>query len=306
MRLKSIYDPVAYTLKDSDGFLIKEFYSFVSSPLAQSIIAILIVYINCLLINRTVIKNHISRETTLISGMLFGLFSAIVPDFLILSPALFASTFVILSLSCIFNSYNNLKCADEIFMAGFYMSMAGLIYFPMLIFFFFIIVGFMIMRSFNLKENIQHILGWITPFFLVYAIQYFIKDYSNIVIPHYLLNKISFVNLMNGFDIKSLIVLIFLTIFILIFLFNYGSYSGKKVISGQKRISILFWFLLFTGISIFFYKEVSIQHVILFVIPLSVFLSSNLIDIKNRIWPELIHLFFVLILVIVHLELIKI
>jgi hypothetical protein len=306
MRLKSLYQPIPYIVKDSDSYLVKQFFQYVSSPTAQAILAIIIVFINCLLINRTTIKNHISKENTLVPGMLFALFSAILPEFLSLSPALLASTFVILSLSCIFNCYNNLKCADDIFLAGFFMSLASLIYFPLIIFFFFIIIGFLIMRSFTLKENIQHLAGWLSCFFIVYALQYFNKAYDQLLIPYYLLNKINYSNIMDRFNIENLIVLIFIGLFILIFLFNYGNYSGKKVISGQKRVSILFWFLVFNGLSIFFYKDISLQHVILFLIPFSIFLSVNLLDMKNKIWPELVHLFFVLILVIIHLDLIKI
>ena len=60
--------------------------------------------------------------------MLFVLLVSVLTQNLILSPEMLASPFVILSITGIFNSYNNLKSADDIYLSGFYMSLASLMY----------------------------------------------------------------------------------------------------------------------------------------------------------------------------------
>ena len=305
LRLKSLFDPApAAILPDNAGFLNKLVYNTFSTSLAQSILCIVILYINALLINRIVIKNHLSKENTMISGLMYALFCSILLNFIQLSPEFLSATFVILSLQCIFSSYNNLSSSDEIFLAGFYMSIASLFYFPVIYLFFFCYLGFVIMRSFPFIEKIQHIAGWLVPYFLLLSWQYF----SNVPIDiaTYFFGKSGISHLTFGLNVFNFIVLIFVLLLVLLFLFSYSLYNSKRVIASQKRISILYWLMLFIGLTISFYLGTNLNHLLLFAIPASIFFTFNLLEIRNRILPELIHLFLILILVIIHLDLIKI
>jgi hypothetical protein len=300
----TIIEPKAGTVGLDGGYISNEMFYWISDPLWQSIASILILFFDALLINRMVIKNHVSRENTLVAGMLFGLLASIVPSTLPLSSVLMCSPFVLLAIQGIFNSYNNLKASDEIFMSGFYISLAALLYFPIIYFFVFTFMSFMIMRSFDTKEKIQHLLGWLTPFLMVTMWEYFIgvKQYT---LQSFFYNNFGLSHFLKGFSLNEALVLIIVLVFLLIFLLSYGVYSGRKIIASQKRISILYWALLFSGISATLYLKVSLDHILLFWIPGSIFFALNLLEYKNRLWPEIIHMFLILLLVILHFELIK-
>ncbi|MFN8320292.1 MAG: DUF6427 family protein [Saprospiraceae bacterium] len=306
IRIKSLVEPVSATLDDYDGLLVRTIYQAIGDQaLSQNIFAILILFLDALLINRLVIKSHIGKENNLVSGMLFVLLVSVLTQNLILSPEMLASPFVILSITGIFNSYNNLKSADDIYLSGFYMSLASLMYAPLLLMLPFTYIGFMIMRSFTGLERTQHLAGWLTPYFLLFVTEYYI---GNPISWHFIAFRQGFGLfgvLAKEIGISGLLVLIGLFVVVLWVLANFGNYMGKKVIAAQKRIGILYWFMLFTGLIAVTQQHVDHNLLILLAIPVSIFATFSLLDMKNRIWPELIHLFIILLLVIIHLELIK-
>ncbi len=304
LRLKSFFLDTPYLPGEGESYLTKSVFGLFNSVPLQGALAITVIYINALMINRIVIKNNISKTNNLVSGLMYVLFASFLLDLLPLSPVLLASPFIILSMQCIFNSYNNLKAADEIFLSGFYMSLAFLFYFPIIYFFLFTMIGFIIMRSFTFKERIQHITGWVVPIVLAYAWEYF-KVYPTKDIPYYFYSKFGFI-FFSGFPLSVWLLIFLLLVILLISLFSFGTYMSKKVIASQKRISILYFLMLFGGLTILLYGGLNMNHIHIVAIPFSIFITLNLLEMKNQLWPEIIHLLFVLLLVILHLDLIKI
>ncbi len=304
LRLKFILDPGTLPSMPVFGYLTSKIVPDNSNPLASIFLVVFITFINSLLINRLSIKNHLFREHTLLPGMFYALFSSILIAFIPTTDVHFAAFFILLAIQSIFSSYNNVKSADDVFLAGFYLSLATLFYFPAIILIVFGYFGFSIMRSFTAKEVLQYFLGWATPFYLVMIYQYFSGD-NSFVIPHYFFNKFGVLHLISGFNLVELIILSIVVILCFYFLFNFSNYMGKKVIVAQKRISILYFFLLFVFIMVFFYSHLSLNHLVLLAIPASIFITFNILEVKNNILPEIIHLIIILILVINHLELIK-
>ncbi len=257
------------------------------------------------MINRIVIKNNLSKENNLVSGLIYGLFNSILLAFLPLTPELVASFFVLLSVQSIFNAYNNLKSADEIFLSGFYMAMGSLIYFPVFYLLLVTFIGFLIMRSFRGIERIQHIIGWSVPFFLIWTIEYYFKAEPS-DFPGYFLNKLNVNIFSTGLKIPEFLILIMVAILVIISVFSFNIYQGKKVIASQKRISVLYWLMLILGLSAFFFTGIRMNHLHLITIPLSIFFTFTLLEFKNNIVAEIIHLFLVIVLVIIHVDLINI
>ncbi len=306
IRIKTLVEPTSTVSDELDGTLPAALLNGLQGEgFSQSILSIFILFIDALLINRLVIKSHIGRENNLVSGMIFALLASILTQNLGLSAELMATPWIILSLQAIFNCYNNIKSADDIFLAGFYMSLASLFYAPLLLLLIFTFTALMIMRSFTGIERTQHLAGWIIPYFLVSSVEYYLDLPSTLRFTSFLQGFGFFGVLAKGMNISALLVLAGLLIILLWALINFGNFLGKKVIAAQKRISILYWFLLFVGIIAFSQAHVDYPLILLFNIPISIFATFSLMDMKNRIWPELIHLSLILLLVIIHLDLIK-
>lgn len=306
IRIKTLVEPTSTVTDELDGTLPAALLNGLQGEgFSQSILSIFILFIDALLINRLVIKSHIGRENNLVSGMIFALLASILTQNLGLSAELMATPWILLSLQAIFNCYNNIKSADDIFLAGFYMSLASLFYAPLLLLLIFTFTALMIMRSFTGIERTQHLAGWIIPYFLVSSVEYYLDLPSTLRFTSFLQGFGFFGVLAKGMNISALLVLAGLLIILLWALINFGNFLGKKVIAAQKRISILYWFLLFVGIIAFSQAHVDYPLILLFNIPISIFATFSLMDMKNRIWPELIHLSLILLLVIIHLDLIK-
>jgi hypothetical protein len=306
IRIKTLVEPINTVADELDGTLPKALLnSLQGDGFSQALVSILILFIDALLINRLVIKSHIGRENNLVSGMVFALLASILTQNLGLSAELMATPFILLSLQAIFNCYNNIKSADDIFLAGFYMSLASLFYAPILLLLIFTFIALMIMRSFTGLERTQHLAGWLTPYFLVISVEYYLDLPSTLRFTSFVQGFGFLGVLTKGINISALLVLVGLLIILLWALINFGNFLGKKVIAAQKRISILYWFLLFVGIIAFSQAHVDYPLILMFNIPVSIFTTFSLMDMKNRIWPELIHLSLILLLVIIHLDLIK-
>lgn len=304
LRIKSFFIDQPYVCGDGESYLTKNIFDIFDTVTLQAVLSIVIIYINALMINRIVIKNNLSKENNLVSGLMYVIFASFLLQLLPLSPVLLASPFIILSVQCIFNSYNNLKASDEIFLSGFYMATASLFYFPVFYFFLFTMIGFIIMRSFTFKERIQHIIGWSIPLVLAMAWEYF-NMYAAQDIPFYFYSKFGFIWL-NGIPLPVLLLMLFIGILTLICIFSFGTYMSKKVIASQKRVSILYWLMLFSGLTILIYSGLAIDHIHIIAIPFAIFITLNLLEMKNQLWPEILHLLFILLLVILHFDLIKI
>lgn len=289
LRIKTFLDPVGYQIKSEDGYLNEVLFGFLTSPLSQSIIAVIFIFIQALIINRVGIKNKINKEFGLLPGAMFALFICMIPYSAALTPLLVANTFIILSLQSIFTTYNKKEVSKAIFYSGFFASIASLFYFPFLYFFFITTIGLMIMRSFTLKERLQHLIGWVVPYALIYVWHFWI-DYPQMILPDYFKNQYALLNIGLMGTFKGLIFSIVALFMIIYFLAKYIAFSSKKDITVQKKIDIFYWVLLYGGLSIFFYNFVTIDHFITIALPVGYLLAMGFVGMKNKVYPEIIHL----------------
>lgn len=277
----------------------------VSSSWVQGLLASLLVYVQALIINRLCIKHRIAKEMTLIPGLIYITISAILPDFLSLSPMLIGITFIIIAVHLLFNTYNSAIASSDIFSAGFLIGLASIFYFPYYYFFVISFIALIILKSFTFKERIQHALAWMIPTFLLWVWEYF-NNYDQRVIPDFFsanfgINQVLFIQ-----DIKSLIISVLIGILVLIFIFNFTNYTKQKVTSTQKKISILYWVLVYSGIVLLMIEHLEYSHLFTFLFPSAIFTTLSLLNFKNKIISEIIFLILLIVVVIVQFDLIQI
>ncbi len=161
VRLATLFYPQKYQVQETSNEILKGLYSFIDFPVLQSIIAILLIFIHAIIINHTFIKHRLSREITLLPGLIYVVFVTVVTDFTVLHPALLGNTFIIFALMNLFKTYKLPNAAACIFNAGFYISVASLFYTPYVFMVFFGIIILLILRSFKLLEKLQYFLGFL-------------------------------------------------------------------------------------------------------------------------------------------------
>ncbi len=285
--------PIGYSLHEEDTFIVKSLFDWVSSPLFQSILAIILVYFHAVYINRLVIKHKLVQQFTLLPGLIYVVLVSLMPELTALSPHLIANTLILIMLGQLFKIYKSPKVADNIFNVGFWIGGASL-FVPNYIYL--IVVGLFsifILRSVKQKELVQLFSGLITIFFVVFAGMY-IYD-LNILDEASKMNFSPHLSIfgVRGAAIYKVICWVLLAVFAVL---NYNTYMIKKSIQAQKKIDILFWILLGSAVLIFLISDVVAFNVLLMCIPLSIFLNIHLLNIKNPLAQELIHVVFLVLL----------
>ncbi len=305
IRIKGVIKPIPYNfVSERESSIFNNLMELVSSNWVQGLLASLIVYMQALIINRLCIKHRVAKEMTLIPGLVYITISAVIPDLLSLSPMLIGSTFIIIAVHLLFNTYNSVAAASDIFSAGFLIGLAGVFYFPYYYFFIVSFIALIILKSFTFKERIQHSVAWVIPTLLLWVWEFFNNEPLR-VIPDFFwenfgVNQVLFIQ-----DIKSLIISVLIGILVLIFLVNFSNYTKQKVTSTQKKISILYWVMAYSGLVLLMIEHLQYSHIFSFLFPAAIFTTLSLLNFKNKIVAEIIFLVLLIVVVIVQFDLIQ-
>ena len=239
-------------------------------------------------------ENKFFKKKSYAGGSLYLIFSSFLPSYLILSPASLALTFLILALSKMFSLFKMEKPYGAIFDVGFLVSIATLFYFPSVIFLLLAYFALATIRPFSYREWIIILMGFGSPLVILFTI-YFWNDITvNLLTDminyksHGWLNSVTFYNW--GWIYISAI-----SITILSFLALLPSALYSSLIQVRKFTGILVLFLVLAILSMGLLESVSLQHLIFLSVPLSVFASMVLVQIKNTKVSEVVHLILILL-----------
>jgi hypothetical protein len=238
-----------------------------------------------LLANGLVIEFRIAKRNTYITSVLFILCLFLFSSSDILSPALVANFFVIISLNNIYQAYDKKHSVIEVFNAGFFISVAALIYLPVLWYFIFILIAWFSLRSFNVKELLILILSLLIPFFLFGTYQYvsghFLDWWQTDILAKCNIGTLSF-------D-QNPAFLVSLSMFGILLIWNVlrmQSLKNKTTIREQKFINVLYWLLLISVLSLLgqtsFFNGADMGHFALIALPLGILFSLNLQALQNN------------------------
>lgn len=290
LRINSLISPKAFMLHAEDGYLNHLIFTLLKEhALWQSIIGIILVFFQATFINYIVNKNRIATIPNLLPGLSYVLLVSAIPAFQILNPILIAITFLLISINSLFNCANKFSNAGKIFNVSFFISLASHIYFPFWVFLLAGYISLVTIRSFKIRERIQYLFGAIIPYFLFSTYYNWYGSISQFL-SSYLKDNTTFTNLTNGFSNYQLIVIGIFIVFAIFSFFKYNDYRKKKTVAAQKKIDILYWFLFFTIPTLFFWKNLELNHFIILIPSLAIFFGMFLLKLKNRLLAELIHL----------------
>ncbi len=288
IRINSFINAEAYTVKDYDSPIMKSFFNdFVTSPIWQSILASILIFLTANFINRLIIQNRISKHLTLLPGLFFIIVTAGMPSGMVLSPALISVFFILLSLLNLNRTYKNRESATHIFNTGFYIGLATLCYPANFFLLPFGFIGLLNLRSFKISEFTIYISGIFVPLFLLGTYYYWNDNLELIFQIFQFDNGILGVFAKMNLQVLSYLLAIGVTVFYAIV--RYNSYTMKSSIQVQKKVDILYWFMLFTLLIMFFTEEVTATHLVILAIPFSVFIGLSYEKMKNNLVAEMLH-----------------
>jgi hypothetical protein len=295
IRIGSVIFTHTYNLEQVDTLIYKLIFNAFGSDMWRSIALICLIIIQGLILNQIAVNHRLSKESTLMTALVYVIFTSLISYNNVLCGAIIANTFVILALKEILKYYKENNATPFIFNTGFFISIAGSFYNPYLLMVFLGLFGLLILRSFRLKEILQYLAGYFSFIILLVTFRYWF-GYK----PLDILNVKNIFFRLPNLDLNQPVLLyvgILVMLLMLIYtLLSYGSVTGKKAVQVQKKIDIMYWFLLLNGICFIIFTTYGFTHLVTLAVPISVIIGITLSDSKAKVLPELIHIILIAII----------
>lgn len=273
------------------GLLLRMPVSFL--PLSM-VLSALLCFIQALLINQIVNSNKILSRKNYLPGFIFIIFASFLPSYLLLSPASVSFTFLILAVGKIFSVIRREKVNSDIFDIGFLVAIAALFYFPAVLFLVFAYIGLATVRAFSYREWMIILLGFLSPFFVLFTFYFWHDDaasmFSNIANLHSQKWMAGF--MFSQIEWILLAVIGFITLFSLLIL---PAALYTSVIQTRKFSLLLVVFIFFTLVSFVLLQQADSAHLLWLSLPLAIILPMHLMQVKRDWIYEVIHLILILL-----------
>ncbi|MCK9202960.1 MAG: DUF6427 family protein [Bacteroidales bacterium] len=260
---------------------------FSGTPLLSVILGFILACWETYFFTRLLNKNELIVKNSSLASLIFLILLSIFPDQLTLTPLLPALFFILFVLHHLLIIYSKPEHFDRVFAAGFFTALASLFYLPVLIWFGFIIVSFLLFRSGKWREWIASTIGLLTPYIYL-AIYYFWNDEFLLKAHEYsdFFRQLKFGPrcLDPGFWVPEGVILV-LTIWGLI-----KNRRGimERTVELRAKYSLFIWLLLFSGLTLVYARSLITSNMMLATPAFALIISSAMTGLKKTRLIELV------------------
>lgn len=259
------------------------------------LVSFLVVSVSGFILNRTIAINDLADKNTMLGLFFFVLLSVSLSSNILMNKLLMASLFLVLMVNALFKLPKGEATIPITFNASFYLGVASLFYYPLVLLIGFIWVSLLTCRIGSWREYVVAFVGVSIPIFFTFF-WYFYND----------LFYVFYENLVNAFNldlrfvqisILEIIIVILLIGIIIPSILKMGSSLMEKNIAVRQKLSMVIWLFVFICVTIFFFEK---HHVLggLLIVPSTIILANITNGVKKLKWVDFyISLLFVLILI---------
>ena len=254
----------------------------------EFMLSTLLVFVQAAILNRLFIKQSMIGEINLYPGLCYILLTALHPSFIGVSSLLLANTTLLIALAYLFDVLKKDRQEETRFMAGWWLAMSGLLYTPYFILILFGLIAMSMLKTLKLKDVFQYLTGFISPFFIGWMVRIILAGdlktgmlnmFATFGVP-------AFAKVDNLADIITVSII---GLLLLISLLGYNQIIARKNIHAQKKIDTMYALVFFSIPMILFPLAISVQFLLVLVIPFSLFMAIMLRLIKHPAVAESIH-----------------
>lgn len=245
-----------------------------------------------LLLKRVLSSNELIPKKSLLPSFIYIITLSSFLNFHILQPILFVNLFLILVLQFILTIYNKPESYISIFNIGALISVSSLFYFASVIFFAFILISFLVFSILKWREWVISILGFITTYILYFSFAFLFDNFE--------IEILKYKDFFQSIQLQPIKIDIQLTVFIIILglLFIISAFSSlnklfEKSIYYRKKVIVLLMFFLCSLFTFIFPSELITFHLGFTLIPVVFFISTYILNLKNKYISEVIFLLFI-------------
>ena len=214
-------------------------------PLLSVIIAFVLIFAEGAYLNHILTSNGLVHTTTLFPMFVYISLMSVSPENHTLTPLIFTNAFLLAALHNLLLCYEQEHSFEKVFNASFCIALAFLFYFPSMYLVLFVIITFVVYRLYYWREWVVLLLGFVAPFFSLFAYYYIVDDLD--LIWQRLTNEFMRVSMVVDMSNSVQIVIsAFIAVTGIVALFAILGNLSKNVIIYRKKTTIIM-FLLLTG-----------------------------------------------------------
>jgi len=148
-------------------------------------------------------------------------------------------------------------------------------------------MSFIIYRQVAWRNYIISVLGMITPYAFLVCYFIWVEKFNEMSIEFFAFFKaINYPSI--NFSIIGIISISLLVILLLISMNSFIKHINKSVIKVRKLSFVALWFLFISFVSIIYSGEFFISHLLICIIPISIFFVIYFENTKKVIWSEIL------------------
>ncbi len=271
--------------------------AFESRPVLSVITAFVLLMLQVFLVNYMVQTNNLLGKPSWLPGFLYLLLMSSDPSLTALHPVLVANLFLIWALARTLAAYSEGDVMAEVFNVGFLIAVAGLFYYPAMVFFLWLIVVLGVYFLLSLRGLAAAFMGFLTPLFFLFT-WYFLSDQLENRLNHMVAQFDPFVVFEQPYEPFAIALMLALALISLLSFFKISlAYVADKPIRIRKRIRVLVYFFVVALASILLATYRFDVHHGLLIPPLAIAWSVFLLETKRK-WMADLMLYLFLALVI--------
>jgi len=247
-----------------------------------------LIFIQAAIINRLFIKQSMLGEINLFPGLCYVLLTSLHPSFIGISSLLLANTTLLIALSYLFDVLKKDRQEETRFMAGWWLSVSGLLYSPYFTLILFGLLAMSMLKTLKVKDIFQFITGFISPFLIGWLIRVIVTDDLNPVMLE-MFASFGMPEIVPMYNIADIVTLSIMALLLLVSLLSYSQIIARKNIHAQKKIDTIYALVFFAVPMALFLTKLSVQYLMVLVIPFSLFVAILLRGIRHPAIAESLH-----------------
>jgi hypothetical protein len=286
LKIPFLYKAAPVIVSPGDGILFTKFIDWIRPvgdiiPGIYNVLAIFLIFLQANILTRFINNNHLMSRTNYLPALAYFLITSLLPGFNQLSSQLIVATLLLLIFMQIFRTYGRESQFGPIFSSGVLLGLAALLYFPSLVFFFWLLVALAVLRPFRPNEWLLAVLGVLTPYYFLFA-YFFLTDQIDqfrILEP-----------LILGVPLQKATLRVAGTVFLLLLPLLTGIYyaqslSGKMLIHVRKAWILFGWYAIMGILMMFFFPSENYSNWVCLLLPVASFHGFGYLNTEIRVYP---------------------
>jgi len=268
------------------------------SPFFNVFLAAIIVFGQALLLNRLVSHFNLLGKPSFLPALMYVTVSGLFTQFLVLSTPLICNFLVIWMLFKLFSFYKSKDAKSTAFDLGMIVAVGTLIYLPFIFLFLVIFIGLLLFKSFEWREWVATVLGFITVFFFL-AVYYFLNSNLSHFIDIWQPLATKFPQAMQ-INYYNYLVLLPVVVILVLYFIKLQQNFYKSYIQVRKSFQLLLFIFVIVALTFYIKAAFQLPHFLLCAVPASVFFSYYFLYAKRKWFYEV--LFGLLLVMIVYFQ----